>query len=318
MCSNYINIILNIIKLAYSFENKENRNDENVLYTSLLTIQILSLQNGLINNDDIKLLISENLKLCVVYFQLIRDDNDYIDDEFFLKDKIQQVLLCNFSIYFMLYSEIFINILINDFMNMLNGKSKINNLCDLMYTLYSEIFNIDELYYPLLGKCNIICLCSIFSNDKISDIILNDIYKKKKLFRLLFNLVIKNKSEKRRYNLKLTDGAMRCEFIECEEKEENSNSEENAFDNTFNEEIIISIKNYENIIKCDEFKLFSETFFSIKNKDENLLNELLKEYNNEENKLLYNLLYVRNVQVEYNGNRFEIPRRTLKIKRNIN
>ena len=136
MCSNYINIILNIIKLAYSFENKENRNDENVLYTSLLTIQILSLQNGLINNDDIKLLISENLKLCVVYFQLIRDDNDYIDDEFFLKDKIQQVLLCNFSIYFMLYSEIFINILINDFMNMLNGKSKINNLCDLMYTLY--------------------------------------------------------------------------------------------------------------------------------------------------------------------------------------
>jgi hypothetical protein len=318
MCSNYINIILNIIKLAYSFENKENRNDENVLYTSLLTIQILSLQNGIINNDDIKLLISENLKLCVVYFQLIRDDNDYIDDEFFLKDKIQQVLLCNFSIYFMLYSEIFINILINDFMNMLNGKSKINNLCDLMYTLYSEIFNIDELYYPLLGKCNIICLCSIFSNDKISDIILNDIYKKKKLFRLLFNLVIKNKSEKRRYNLKLTDGAMRCEFIECEEKEENSNSEENAFDNTFNEEIIISIKNYENIIKCDEFKLFSETFFRIKNKDENLLNELLKEYNNEENKLLYNLLYVRNVQVEYNGNRFEIPRRTLKIKRNIN
>ena len=318
MCSNYINIILNIIKLAYSFENKENRNDENVLYTSLLTIQILSFQNSLINNDDIKLLISENLKLCVVYFQLIRDDNDYIDDEFFLKDKIQQVLLCNFSIYFMLYSEIFINILINDFMNMLNGKSKINNLCDLMYTLYSEIFNIDELYYPLLGKCNIICLCSIFSNDKISDIILNDIYKKKKLFRLLFNLVIKNKSEKRRYNLKLTDGAMRCEFIECEEKEENSNSEENAFDNTFNEEIIISIKNYENIIKCDEFKLFSETFFSIKNKDENSLNELLKEYNNEENKLLYNLLYVRNVQVEYNGNRFEIPRRTLKIKRNIN
>ena len=34
-------------------------------------------------------------------------------------------------------------------MNMLDGKSKINNLCDLMYTLYSEIFNIDEqkVYY---------------------------------------------------------------------------------------------------------------------------------------------------------------------------
>ena len=328
-CSNSLNIILNIIKTAYSFDNNNcNNNDalynneENVLYTSLLTTQILSFEKAVLNNDDIKFFILENIKLCVKYFSLINNNNcDESFDDNSLKEKIKQILLSNFSIFFIFYSDIVLNILVNNFMNIFNSNEEINSVCDLLIKLYSSIFNLDQdqYYYPLLGKCNIICLCSIFSNKKMCDIILNDLIKKKQIFKLVINLLKKQKSEKKLINFKLTDGEIKCDFIECEEKEEESeNNYEDYFDADFNDNIKISIKNYESIVKCDEFKLFCETFYKLKSNDENLVNELIREFTKEESLALYNLLHVRNVKVEYNGLKFDIPRRTLKIKRNLN
>ena len=140
------------------------------------------------------------------------------------------------------------------------------------------------------------------------------------MFKLLFNLVKQHKVEKKKFNMKLTDKEIRCDFIECEESEENE-EDSNDFDDQnkdFEEIIKNAIKNYENIVKYDEFKIFNETFQRMKNENENLVNEMINGLSREEIVDLYNLLQIRNVQVDYNGTKIELPRRTLKIKRNIN
>ena len=320
---NYLNYIFKIIKTAYSFENdSEYKKHENILYTLLLTMQILSFDKSVYNNDDIKYVILENIKLCIKYFSLGNnyEEDEYSSDSDKIKEKIQQLLLCNLSNYFMFYSEILLFILVNNFMNIFNGINEINNICEFLVKLYSTFNSIDGNYFPILYKNNIICLCYIFSNKNISDIIMDNITKKKEMFKLLFNLVKQHKVEKKKFNKKLTDKEIRCDFIECEESEENE-EDSNDFDDQnkdFEEIIKNAIKNYENIVKYDEFKIFNETFQRMKNENENLVNEMINGLSREEIVDLYNLLQIRNVQVDYNGTKIELPRRTLKIKRNIN
>ena len=321
--SNYLNYIFKIIKTAYSFENNsDNTKHENILYTLLLTTQILSFDKSILNNDDIKYVIIEDIKLCVKYFSLEKnsEEDDYISDSNKIREKIQQLLLSNLSIFFVFYSEILIYVLVNNFVNIFNGINEINNICELLIKLYSTLNLIDENYFPLLNKCNIICLCYLFSNKNIGDIIMDNIHKKKEMFKLLFNLVKQHKIEKKRINLKLTDNEIRCEFIECEENEENDEDSNDFYDydKKLGDEIKIAIKNYENIVKYDEFKIFSETFQRMKNENESFVNEVINDLTRDETVDLYNLLNVRNVKVEYNGIKIEIPRRTLKIKRNMN
>ena len=148
---------------------------------------------------------------------------------------------------------------------------------------------------------------------------MDNMHKKKEMFKLLFNLVKQHKIEKKRINLKLTDNEIRCEFIECEENQENDEDSNDfyEYDKKFGDEIKIAIKNYENIVKYDEFKIFCETFQRLKDENENFFNEVINDLTRDETVDLYNLLNVRNVKVEYNGTKIEIPRRTLKIKRNI-
>ena len=320
--SNYLNYIFKIIKTAYSFENNsDNTKHENILYTLLLTTQILSFDKSILNNDDIKYVIIEDIKLCVKYFSLEKnsEEDDYISDSNKIREKIQQLLLSNLSIFFVFYSEILLYVLVNNFVNIFNGINEINNICELLIKLYSTLNLIDENYFPLLNKCNIICLCYLFSNKNIGDIIMDNIPKKKEMFKLLFNLVKQHKVEKKRINLKLTDNEIRCEFIECEENEENDEDSNDFYDydKKFGDEIKIAIKNYENIVKYDEFKIFSETFQRMKNENESFVNEVINDLTRDETVDLYNLLNIRNVKVEYNGTKIEIPRRTLKIKRNI-
>ena len=113
---------------------------------------------------------------------------------------------------------------------------------------------------------------------------------------------------------------MKCGFIEYEENEEDEDDsiDFDEQDKNLEDEIKIAIKNYEHIVKYDEFRVFSETFQRLKNENENIVNELIIGLTREETLDLYNLIHVRNVKVEYNGAKIEIPRRTLSIKRNVN
>ena len=319
--SSSIGMILKLIKLAYSFQTDEpDCNKDNLLHTLLLTMQILSFENTGISRDDIKYFISENIIYCVEYFQLSNKgkENESSLEDTSLNEKIEQTLLGNFSIFFLYYSEILLKTLENDLNQISNGKSGINNIYDFIIYIYDKIFDINEQYFPSLAKCNILCICSFFSNQNIYFNILNDNNKKKNMFRLLIKLVSHHQKERKKMNAKLTEDDIQCYFIECEENEENQKNIENESDKYFENAVKISLKNYENIIKCDEFKIFDDTFHKIKNIDENLINEIMNDFDKEETSFLYNLLHVRNIKVAYNGELFEIPRRTLKIKRNFN
>ena len=320
--SSAINIILELIKLAYSFkDNKEYNNEDNLLHTLLLTMQILSFENSGINNDDIKYLITENITYCVEYFQLSENNVQESEESFedtSLNGKIKQTLLANFSIFLLYYSEIFLKVIENDFNEIFKGTCCIKNIYDFIFNIYYQIFDIREKYYPSLGKCDILCICCSLSNQNICAHIMNDNNQKKNMFQLLIKLVVYHQKERKKINVKLTEEEIQCDFIECEENEEISKNIENEPDKYFENAVKISLKNYENVNKCDEFKIFNDTFHSIKNIDENLMNEIMNDFDKNETSIVYNLLHVRNIKVEYNGEKFEIPRRTLKIKRNFN
>ena len=147
--------------------------------------------------------------------------------------------------------------------------------------------------------------------------------KKMQLLKLLINLVIKHKDETIKTQSRLTKNDLDCAFVNSdEEKSDNEydfdmDDSEYDFDNSFNENIKNCLKNHYIINNTDEFKIFSETFYHIKNNEEALFNTLVDSFSKKEKKVLNDLLFVRNVKVEYNGKKFDVPRRTLKIKRNV-
>ena len=321
--SNSINIIMKIIKCSYSFLNRDFYNTDNMVNTLLLTMQILSFENAGLNNDDINFLISETIKYCLEYFDVLNNKKEKNEDSFsniFSTEKIKQILLGNISIFFLYYSDLLYNALsINITLNKkINGNTGIKNICDFIIKLFEEILCLTDDYFPLLGKCDILCICSLFNNKKMFNSILNDNTKKKNMFILLIKLVSYHRGERKKISMKLIDNDIHCDFIECEEFEDFYENKDDDKNNNFIKDIKIAIKNYENIIKCDEFKIFSDTFLKIKAEDENLMNDIMNEFDKDETVFLYKLLHVRNIKIEFNGVQIEIPRRTLKIKRNIN
>ena len=315
----YFNDIINIMKLVYSLDDNNNDNSENRLYISMLTLQILGHKDK-INTDDITFLILENLKYFEIYFPLLKRQrsNKNILNDAILNEKIQQILMCNFSIFLMFYSDILFQILFNGSKNICIDKCDNKNIFELVIKIYSNIFNLIGPYYYLLAKCNILCFCSFFSNSNIGNIIFHDDFNyKKNIFKFLINLVTKHRKEGKQINQRITEKEIQCNFIENEENEDDSCNEEDIFDKNFNEQIKISLKDYYDIVNCDEFKVFSNTFYGIKNCDEKLMKEIVSMFNESEMKFLKNLLYVRNIKIEYNGEEIEIPRRTLKIKRKL-
>ena len=321
--SNSINIIMKIIKCSYSFLNKDFYNTDNMVNTLLLTMQILSFENAGLNNDDINFLISETIKYCFEYFDVLNNKEEKNEDSFsniFSTEKIKQILLGNISIFFLYYSDLLFNALSTNITlnKKINGNTGIKNICDFIIKLFEEILCLTDDYFPLLGKCDILCICSLFNNKKMFNSILNDNTKKKNMFILLIKLVSYHRGERKKISMKLIDNDIHCDFIECEEFEDFYENKDDDKNNNFIKDIKLAIKNYENIIKCDEFKIFSDTFLKIKNEDENLMNDIMNEFDKDETVFLYKLLHVRNIKVEFNGVQIEIPRRTLKIKRNIN
>ena len=140
--------------------------------------------------------------------------------------------------------------------------------------------------------------------------------------KLLINLTIRHKEESLKVQSKLTNSEIKCGFIHSDDNEDSENEDpydsddsESVFDNSFYETIKNSLKD-NIIINIDEFKIFSETLYQIKSSDEKFFNELISGLDEKEK--IKDLFFVRNVKIEYKGHNFEVPRKTLKIKRNGN
>ena len=180
-----------------------------------------------------------------------------------------------------------------------------------------------DLLLAILGKCDILCLCSFFRNTMIFNAIFNDMDKKLELLKLLINFVAKHKEESVKTHSKWTKSDLDCAFVDSdEEKSDNEYDYEDEdsefdYDNSFNENVKKCFKNHCIINNYDEFKIFSETFYQIKSNNEALFNKLIENFSKKEKKILNDLLFVRNVKVEYKGKELDVPRRTLKIKRTV-
>ena len=318
----YLDTIINIIKLNFSFPKETFC--ENNLRALQLCLQIFTFESKM-EYDTLKLLIIEIFKCYFSYF-FFPNEKEYQDililNERFLLEKIQQTITANISLCFIYYPDNIFKIIKENLIDIYNnGNNDINTLREIIINLFSSIFDLVYPYYPLLGKCDILCLCSIIRNQSIFNTLFNDINQKILLLKLLINFVLKHKRESLKIQTKISNSEMKCSFVNSDDEESENEEEyedsENDLDNSFYESIKNSLKENSFIMKNDEFKIFSETLYNIKNNDEILSNELFKNFNKKETKMLNDLLYVRNVKIEYNGKNFEVPRRTLKIKRNI-
>ena len=322
----YIDKVLDIIKLSFTFPDEDIY--EEILYSFLLILQILGFENQ-IDSENLKYLMAENLKW---FFSLFVYINDHIIKKITLLseesvlDRIEQIIVTNLSLCFIYYPDIILKLLKEEFENNISEDCNIKNLSDFVISLYTNIFNQkSNVYYSNLGKCDALCLCAILRNSVIFNQIFDDMNKKITFLKLVISFVKRHKDESIKTKSKLTDEEVNCDFIN--EEEEKSDNEcglgidfENIgeeFDNNFYENANKCLKVHNNINNSDEFKIFSETFYLIKKNDPVLFNGLLADFDQDKQKIVNDLLFVRNIKVEFNGKKLEIPRRTLKIKRNV-
>ena len=315
--------IINIIKLCFSFP-KENFFD-NILSILLLIFQIISSEIQM-DYDSLKCLIIEIYKYYIISDEYTNNKgneelNNLNERNYF--EKAQQVLIANISLCFIKYPENTFKILtenISEIYNSENNSYNINNLRELIINLYSSMLDLEYPYYSLLGKCDILSLCSIFRNQTILNILCDNSDQKLFLLKLLINIVAKHKEESVKIQAKLTNSEIKCGFINSDhEQSEDEDLEDcdNGFDTSFYDKIKYYLKDNLIIMNNDEFKVFSDTLYKIKSNDKKLFDNLFKNFNKKDSKTVKDLLFVRNIKVEYNGEKYDIPRRTLKIKRNI-
>lgn len=318
-----IDKIINIIKLCFSFA-KENF-FENLLSNLLIVFQIISSEIK-IDNNSLKCLIIEIFKYYIisdVYPTNNENQEITVLNERSYFEKIHQVLIANISLCFIHYPEDTFKILtenISEIYNTSNSIYNINNLRELIINLYSSKFDLEYPYYSLLGKCDVLSLCSIIRNQTIFNILCNDSEQKLLLLKLLINIVVKHKEESVKIQTKLTNSEIKCGFINSDnEQSEDDDLEDsdNGFDSSFYEKIKKCLKDNSIVMNNDEFKIFSDTLHQIKSNDAKLFDNLFKNFNKRDSKTVRDLFFVRNIKVEYNGEKYDIPRRTLKIKRNI-
>ena len=103
-----------------------------------------------------------------------------------------------------------------------------------------------------------------------------------------------------------------CNFIDDQDNEEEEDEEDEDDDL---EEIRDSTKDIlfenENIKNADEYKFFAEIINDIKNNDNKTFELLNGAYKGR----IDELLLIRNININYKGKQFNVPRKTVKIVR---
>ena len=304
------NDILEIIKKSFSF--KEETLKTSKIYALLLTLQILSLNPNL-NPEVFDYLINQSLES----FELTRIKEDIIS----YKDNINQLSLANVSLGFVFKPEQTFQILQQTFTLEKNGEKTEIPKFNKYITYIKEIFNISyPEYYPTLGKCIILGICGIFSNQKCLESFKNNKTGTEiKLFLLsmFINMMLFHKKQKSYILSRLMKKEIKCNFVEeneIEDEEEEEEDDYNDSDEEFNANVEQALKNSDNINNSDEFNFFSKVMNNLKETDKEAYNCLVNRLN-DGNKTMDELSKVRNIKIKYNDKEFTVPRKTVKIIR---
>jgi hypothetical protein len=311
--ANHINKIISIVKLCASIS--KNTLDDSSLNTLLLNMNVLRFNVGF---ESLKFLF-----LACIHFHIKLNSYDknytkkFVLNEKETIEKIKQVLSCNISLFFLYYSDSIIKIIKDNYDLIFNGINQLMNPSAMFLNIFSSKFDLVYSYFPQLGKCDILCLCSIIQNDSLFNEIFNNGTRKLVLIQTLIKYIKKHKDKSLSIKNELFKVNLNFNYVNSDgEKSDNEDNEENNYDNLFNDKVNEIIKMHSVVENNDEYKIFAETINKIKISDENLFNELIRGLDDNGQKVLSELINIRNVNIEMNGIKYQVPRRRLKIIRN--
>ena len=290
-----LNTIIELIRKSFSFEEETFKSSN--IFALLLTLQILD--------------INPNLNTDIFAYLILKSYNCFEQSN----EIINQLVLANIGLGFIFKPELTLEILKKKISYIRNGveigyirfEKYIGMICDILNISYPS-------YYPPLGKCIILGICSIFSNKVCQDYLNQNIEFKKFLLTTFINLILSHKHEKTLILEKLMKKELECNFVEENEDNESDNDDDWFEDDEFHNNIEQALSANENIKSSDEFKFFSEIIKNIKENDKPIYEFILSKIKSGEN-LLERICQIRNIKVKYNNKELTVPRKIVKIIR---
>ena len=297
--------ILLIINKSFAFD--EDSIETSKIYALLLTLQILNLNLNL-PEDVYSFLINKSLS-SFEYIEL-NDSNNFAYD----RNNINQLSLANVSLGFIFKPSLTFEIL--------KKKIKISENKEILYfnKFCNLLIEINKITYPdynpLLGKCIILGICGILTNQNCIDYLNENKKMKLYLIRIFLHIILFHKREKTKILNVLMKKELNCNFVtedENNDEEEEEEEEEDEIDIEFNEKVESILNGNGNIKNSDEFKYYTQVMRLVKEKDIDIYNSILEEVHENTTKLLDNLFKVRNITIKYKNKELTVPRKTLKI-----
>ena len=328
--SQLINEIIEIIKITFTF--KDELYDNSIRHALLLTLKLFNICINEIPFDILKDLLIKSLNA----FTPITKEDLYIGD-FTEKIIINQLILSNVSFGFIFQPSYTYKIIFeknNDTpqnaknaqkeqnpQNAQNpenkdkkGKDNINPYLTLYINLIlHDIGAANTDYIILLNKCIILGLCSMFKEKYCVEKLNEDINIKILILQIFAKLIEKHKKQQVEQLNKIMKKETNCNFIEEQENEDDDDDEEDDEDlEDIKETIQDILSENKNIKNADEYKYFYDIMSEIKNKESNIYKVINDSFNGE----LEELLLIRNININYKGKDFTVPRKTVKILKN--
>ena len=292
-----LDTILELIRKSFSFEEETFKSSN--IYALLLTLQILDM--------------NPNLNQDIFEYLILKSYNNF--EQF--NDIINQLSLANISLGFIFKPELTLEIFKKKISYIRDGREigyiRFEKYIGMIY----DILNISyPSYYPQLGKCIILGICSIFSNKVCQDYLNQNIEFKKFLLTTFINLILSHKHEKILILEKLMKKETECNFVEEDEENEfDKDDDDDLFeDDEYHNNIEQALSTNENIKLSDEFKFFSEIIKNIKENDKDTYEYIISRIKSGE-KFLETITKIRNIKVKYNNKEFTVPRKIVKIIR---
>ena len=291
----FLNIIIEIIRKSFTFEEETFKSSN--IYALLLTLQILDMNPNL-NQEIFEYLILKSFT-CFEQFNEI----------------INQISLANIGLGFIFKPELTLELMKKKISFLRLGietgyvrfERFIGMLCDILNITYPS-------YYPQLGKCIILGICSIFSNKACQDYLNENTDLKFSLLITFINIILTHKNEKTLILDKLMKKELECNFIEEDEDKDSEDDDDWFEDDEFHNNIEQALSANENIKLSDEFKFFSDIIKNIKENDKIAYNYIISKSKSGE-QVIENITKMRNVKVKYNNKEFTVPRKIIKIIR---
>lgn len=319
--------ILDIIKMSYNFE--EDYYDLSKQHALLLSLQIMALNPNL-PKEILKFLLDH----AVYSYKIITKNTKNVFEEYGENEKLNLLSLAIVSLGFVFKSDLTFEIMLEPSKNDKGIAGEIKKIDKFLGMLMGTFYNSDG-YEPSLGKCILLGICGMFNNKKLIEYFKessknieyqnNSNPKIPKEFIKIFSLLQifvtayqKHKDvivEKRK---KLLKKELNCNFVEEDSNDDDDKDEDEEDDEKeiFEGKIQECLKNNDNLRNSDEFEYYSKILNMLETNEGQFLKEFVQTLNADSFDKFKKLSLVRNVQVNFNGKICNVPRRTVKIKKN--